>query len=161
MQGVDENLTNIVSRWLDWIANGKRLSKHTVRAYQNDVEDFLSFLNKHRGTTITVPILADCPLTDFRAWIAAKSMDSVKARSRARAVSSLRHFYKYLDHNGILHNPAIKLLRSPKLDRNLPRPMTPLITENLIETAEDIHDDWTGLRDKALFTLLYGPVIAP
>lgn len=154
--GTDENLSNLVMRWLDWIAHGKRLSKHTVRAYQTDLEDFFLFLSNHRGGTITLPMLSDATLTDFRAWVGHKALDHIAARSRARSVSALRTFYKWLDREGIAHNSAIQLLRSPKLDRNIPRPMTVEVTEDLIETSEELHTDWTGLRDKALFTLLYG-----
>lgn len=155
-QGVDPALDNLLNKWLDWIANGKRLSVHTVRAYRTDIDDFLQFMNTHLGKTISLPVLGDASLTDFRAWIAAKALDNVTARSRARAVSSLRHFYKWLDREGILHNAAIQLLRSPKLPHTIPRPLSITNTEHILEMAEDNHEDWTGTRDKALFTLLYG-----
>lgn len=152
---IEPGLENLIQRWLDWITHGKRLSPHTIRAYRTDIDDFLKFLNLHSGKIITLPLLADASLSDFRAWVGAKAADDVHARSRARAVSSLRHFYKWLDREGILHNPAIKVLRLPKLQQPLPRPMTAIATENLLETASDLQDGWTGLRDKALFTLLY------
>lgn len=156
LKGVDPALENLITRWLDWIANGKRLSPHTVRAYRIDITDFLGFLNEHRGQTVTVELLSEAGLSDFRAWVAAKASNEVTARSRARAVSSLRHFYKWLDQTGILHNPAIKSLRSPKLDRTIPRPLTIESTETLLDYTQQAHEDWTGLRDRALFTLLYG-----
>lgn len=156
MSVIDPALQNIVTTWLHWIAHGKRLSKHTVRAYQGDVTTFFAFLNAHRGQTITVPLLSDCTLSDFRAWVAVRANADVSARSRAREVSSLRHFYKYLDAEGILHNADIKILRLPKLPRDIPRPLTINATKDLLETTQDVHDDWTGLRDRALFTLLYG-----
>lgn len=155
-QGIDPALENLLNKWLDWLAHGKRLSAHTVRAYRADIDDFLRFFNQHRGQTITLPLLSDASLGDFRAWIAAKALDQVTARSRARAVSSLRNFYKWLDREGILHNPAIKLLRSPKLPHTIPRPLSVVNTEHILELAEDNQDDWLGTRDRALFTLLYG-----
>lgn len=155
-QGVDPALENLLNKWLDWIANGKRLSVHTVRAYRTDIDDFLAFMNTHIGKTVTLTVLSEATLGDFRAWIAAKALDNVTARSRARAVSSLRHFYKWLDREGILHNPAIQLLRSPKLPHTIPRPLSVVNAENILELAADNQDDWAGTRDKALFTLLYG-----
>jgi integrase/recombinase XerC len=156
MPGTDPTVTNIFSRWLDWIAHGKRLSKHTVRAYEIDVTDFFDFMNRHRGATVTIPMLADCSLSDFRAWVAAKAANNITATSRARAVSSLRHFYRWLDIEGVLHNSYIKLLRNPKLHRTLPRPLSIDAAQNVLQSTEDMHHDWTGLRDRALFTLLYG-----
>ncbi len=152
----DEALLNLLQRWLGWIAHGKRLSVHTVRAYQADVQDFLNFMNTHRGEIVTLEMLSDATLTDFRAWVADKANDKITAASRARAVSSLRHFYKWLDREGITHNAAIKLLRSPKLRPALPRPLQTAGAQELIESATTLHDDWQGLRDRALFTLLYG-----
>lgn len=156
MLKADPNLQNLLQRWLDWITHGKRLSVHTVRAYQTDVQDFLSFMNSHRGEIVTLAMLGDATLTDFRAWVAAKAGEKITAASRARAVSSLRHFYKWLDREGITHNAAIKLLRNPKLRPALPRPLHVAGTQELIENAATLHDDWQGLRDRALFTLLYG-----
>jgi integrase/recombinase XerC len=156
MPGIDPAVTNILSRWLDWIAHGKRLSKHTVRAYESDVGEFLSFINEHRGQSVTLPLLSELSLSDFRAWVAARATDQLNARSRARAISSVRHFYKWLDGEGILHNPSLKLLRSPKLRNNIPRPLTIDAAKDVLTTTADIHQDWTGLRDRALFTLLWG-----
>jgi integrase/recombinase XerC len=152
----DDALKNILGRWVNALAHEKKLSHHTVRAYDADVTDFFDFLNTHIGKTVTLAVLADCPLTDFRAWIAAKARRDITARSRARAVSSLRHFYKFLDRSGILHNPAIQLLRNPKLDRTIPRPLHVDAAHDVLSMADTAHPDWTGVRDRALFTLLYG-----
>lgn len=152
---IDPGLENLILRWLDWIAFGKRLSPHTVRAYRTDIDDFLSFLNPYCGEIITLKVLSELELKDFRAWLADKATNEVTARSRARSVSSLRHFYKWLDREGILHNAAIQVLRLPKLKASLPRPLTEIDTATLLETATELHDDWVGLRDRALFTLLY------
>lgn len=153
----DEALQNLFQNWLKTMADIRRLSSHTVRAYQSDVEDFMEFFHLHRGEVVTVPILADATITDFRAWVAAKAGENITARSRARAISSLRNFYKWLDREGILHNSAIKVLRLPKLNRTIPRPLSESSTVDLLDSAPEMHpDDWTGIRDRALLTLLYG-----
>lgn len=149
------DLENTFNQWLDWIANGRRLSKHTVRAYQTDLNDFFHFLANHLGKAIALHDLSDLKLSHFHSWLAQKAGRDVSKRSRARAVSSVRHFYTWLDKQGILHNPSIQLLRTPKLDRTLPRPLTPDAATGVMEMAID-GGDWTALRDYALFTLLYG-----
>ena len=156
-QGNDPALNNLIGQWLQSITHIQRLSPHTVRAYQADVDDFLGFFNRHRGAIVTLQMLSDATITDFRAWVAAKAGEDVTARSRARAISSLRHFYKWLDREGVCHNTAIKVLRLPKLPRNIPRPLSVESTEELLDLAPSTHlDDWTGIRDRALLTLLYG-----
>ncbi|HEY1096431.1 MAG TPA: tyrosine recombinase XerC [Alphaproteobacteria bacterium] len=154
---VNTDLTPIMTIWLDWITHGKRLSKHTVRAYHHDVQDFLLFYQHHRATPITLEMMAEAGLGDFRAWLAKHAMDHVTARSRARMVSSLRHFYLWLDKEGHVHNPAIKLLRTPKSDRTLPKPLTIEAAKDVLEHAGSLgSESWLGTRDAALFTILWG-----
>lgn len=154
---IPTDLTPVIETWLDWIRHGKRLSVHTVRAYDHDVRDFLQFFQTHRGEAVTQQLLADAEIGDFRAWLAQHATDAMTARSRARLVSSLRHFYSWLDRSGYLHNAAIKILRTPRADRNLPKPLTIDAAQDVIAHAETIaHDSWTGARDAALFTLLWG-----
>lgn len=153
----DQPLEPLIVRWLDWITHGKRLSKHTVRAYQSDVLEFLTFMTTHRGESITLPVLADLSLTDFRAWVAARASHQQTARTRARGVSSVRHFFKWLDREGLVHNAAIQLLRHPKLPHTIPRPLEIPSAQAVLELAEtSVQEDWQGIRDRALFTLLYG-----
>lgn len=157
MSIVPDDITALLSRWLDWLAHGKRLSPHTLRAYRNDTTQFLEFITTHRGQSINIPLLAELSLTDFRAWVASLASADLNPRSRARAISSVRHCFKWFDAEGILHNPAIKLLRSPKLNHTIPRPITSDAADKVLDFAADLPvDDWVGARDRALFTLLYG-----
>lgn len=151
------DLTPVMATWLDWIRHGKRLSVHTVRAYEHDVTDFLQFFQTHSGEAISLQKLAEAEIGDFRAWLAHHAAADMTARSRARLVSSLRHFYLWLDKSGYLHNAAIKILRTPRADKTLPKPLTIDAAEHVISHAETIaHESWTGARDAALFTLLWG-----
>lgn len=153
----DDALTHIIGRWLNGLAHEKKLSRHTLRAYEADILHFVSFLNGYLGKTVTIAVVADCTLTDFRAWVASKARDNVAARSRARSVSSVRNFYKFLDRDGIAHNSAIRVLRNPKLYRTIPRPLHVDGAHAVLDMSSDLHHgDWVGLRDRALFTLLYG-----
>ncbi len=61
-----------------------------------------------------------------------------------------------MDKTGVLHNSAIRLLRTPKIRKSLPRPLTETDAVRLMDDDSIFRDDWQGLRDKALFCLLYG-----
>lgn len=79
------------------------------------------------------------------------------ASSRARAVSALRNFYRWLDRAGVLHNPKIGALATPRLPQGVPKPLAPADAASLLRAAEEsVAEPWIGLRDRALFTLLYG-----
>lgn len=152
-----DDLAAILPRWRDWLALEKRFSDHTVSAYQGDVLGFVAFMAGHRGRPIRLADLANASLVDFRSWLARRANDGAAAASRARAISALRNFFRWLDRAGILHNGAISALSSPKLPRGVPKPLTVPDAAVLLDASEAFVDEpWVGLRDRALFTLLYG-----
>jgi integrase/recombinase XerC len=150
-------LAAVLPRWRDWLAIERKFSAHTVTAYTGDLTAFLSFFAGHLGHPVRLADLAAAGLTDFRAWLARRGAGGASAASRARAVSALRNFYGWLDRTGVLHNPAIGALATPKLPRAVPKPLGVDDAAALLEASEDAPDEpWIGLRDRALFSLLYG-----
>jgi integrase/recombinase XerC len=145
-----------IRNWQAWLTTEKRVSPHTVTAYQSDVFAFLRFYAEHTGGAVSIASLGAANLRDFRAWLAAQA-DEHTAASRGRALSSLRNFYRWLDRGGVVHNAVIATVRSPKLPRRLPRPLEMGDAQSLLELAAATPDlPWVGHRDRALFTLLYG-----
>ncbi len=152
-----DDLAATLPRWRDWLVIERKFSNHTVIAYTGDVAAFLGFFAGHRGHPIRLRDLADAGLGDFRAWLARRTAAGATATSRARAVSALRNFYGWLDRAGVLHNPKIGTLRTPKLPRTAPKPLGVMDAAALLDAAEtSVDEPWIGLRDRALFTLLYG-----
>jgi integrase/recombinase XerC len=144
-----------LAKWFRYLTSERNMSRHTVRAYQADVHSFLNFLSNHHGQAIALTHIADAPLQDFRSWLSRQAMNGRASSSRARTLSGLKNFLTFLDKQGYLHNAAVNLLRSPKLPKKLPKAMSANQTLGLIANA-DAAPDWTGERDRALFTLLYG-----
>jgi len=151
------DLTEAISRWRNWLMLEKRVADKTVESYGFDLQNLLRFLVGHRGRQLTLSMLADISLADFRAWLAHQSNDNIAASSRARAVAGVRNFFHWLDRSGQMSNPAIDLLKLPKTSRRLPRPVTEIQAQDIVAQSSDTPQDaWIGLRDCALFTLLYG-----
>ena len=146
-----------IMKWQKWLKNEKRASAHTLSSYRFDIENLLRFLGKHRGRQINLGILAALTLGDFRAWLAHNAADNLEAASRARAVAGVRNFFRWLDRTGTLHNAAIEFLKLPKVSRRLPRPVSVSEAEDIVALAKNVpREGWVGMRDEALFTLLYG-----
>ncbi|GBD57219.1 tyrosine recombinase XerC [Gluconobacter wancherniae] len=154
--------------WTDWLAHEKRSSPRTIEAYRHDIVLALSFFEQHIGGEVDLTALNRLSLTDLRAWLAHETARSEKptrratnadsrSRSRARRVSALRSFFRYLTVRHDLSNPSPSLLATPKLKKRLPRPLG---REQALAAPGGISDDaettLASLRDKALFTLLYG-----
>lgn len=135
----------------------KQVSKHTLRAYTSDVTHFVEFLAHHLGKAPGLNDLSDTGIKDFRAWMARKTMDGASNASRARSLSGIKNLLKFLDRRGIMHNAAIKVVRTPKLPHKLPRPLFEKQALDVLENAGLFSkEDWVAMRDRALFTLLYG-----
>ena len=151
------DLQAALTQWQDWLANERRASKHTVAAYQFDLANLFTFLGSYHGKQIHLGLLAELTLTDFRAWLAQEAKDDLQAASRARALAGVRNFFRWLDRAGILHNATISLLKTPKTPRRLPRPVSEAQAQDIVALAKNTAEEtWVGLRDEALFTLLYG-----
>lgn len=148
------DLADALLKWQGWLKFEKNVSPHTFRAYTSDIAQFISFLARHNAKEVSLSDLSGTSLADFRAWLSRKAMDGLAAASRARSLSGVKNFLTWLDKQGILHNAAMRLVRTPKLGHKLPKPMEETQVMRLLE--DQPAPDWTSLRDRALFTLLYG-----
>ncbi|MDE1153454.1 MAG: tyrosine recombinase XerC [Micavibrio sp.] len=145
------------AEWVTYLTLEKHFSRHTLRAYTADLEYFFNFLANHMGRPPSMADLGETSIRDFRSWLSKKTMEGSGAATRARSLSSLRNFLKWLDKNGHLHNAAIASIRTPKQPRRLPRALPPKQAREVLEHADELPaEEWIGARDKALFTLLYG-----
>ncbi|HXV73344.1 MAG TPA: tyrosine recombinase XerC [Sphingomonadales bacterium] len=143
--------------WQEWLAAERRFSSLTGEHYGRDVLAFLAFARDHAGETVTKNILEHFTLGDFRAYLTARRMAGLSSRSLARALSSLRSFFKFLAEREGLKNAAITEVRTPKVPKSVPRPLSvegaSKVLENVSAAAKK---DWVRLRDAAVVTLLYG-----
>ena len=150
-------LSQTLEKWLDYLRVEKNVSKHTFRAYTSDVTGFITFMRDHLGKNPSLNDISDIKITDFRSWMSAKAMSGAGNASRARSLSGVKNFLNWMDRNGILHNAAIQVMRSPKQAHKLPRPLLEGQAMNVLDNADLLcAEDWIGQRDRALFTLLYG-----
>lgn len=148
------DLLEAVQTWLSALNSERRASRHTLRAYNSDIRQFLGYMNGHLGEPVALKDISDAALRDFRGYLSKKAMKGNSNTTRARALSSLRTFFKFLDRNGILHNASLKLMTTPKVPHKVPRPLEVGRIFEMLESLEG--GDWTFTRDKALFGLLYG-----
>jgi len=151
------DLTAEISEWQSWLENERRASRHTALGYGRDLAGFLDFLREHLGALPSLAALEALGPADFRAYLAARTQDGIERSSSARALSTLRGFFRFLDRRGLAKNAALAAVRTPKLPKSVPKPLSPedagLALERIAELAEA---PWIGQRDVAILTLLYG-----
>ena len=142
--------------WLSSLKHERRASPNTLRAYGDDVARFLKFQREHLGGNVTEHALSKLRPADIRAFIATRRGEGLGAGGVQRALAAIRGFYKFLAREGILENAAPRAVRTPRLKRGLPRPLSEVDAQRAIDEASEHDVEWLGARDAALLTLLYG-----
>ena len=157
---VDGNVRDALARWQTQLATERRASEHTVEAYLRDIVAFLDFMSVHCGARISLTHLTSLRTGDFRAWLAKRVGEGYARTSTARALSSVRMFFRFLDREGLGHNAAISAVRGPRLSRSVPKALAGRETEDLLDAAaQPSRPDapaWVAARDLAVLLLLYG-----
>jgi len=142
---------NHIDAFLAHLEHGRTVSPHTVRSYANDIRGFIEFLDR-RGDLAAFP--GEIDRTVLRAYLVALTEEGYSKRSIARKLSAVRSLFKHLVRRGVIGaNPAAGV-RSPSLDRPLPRFLE-------IEEIGRLFDAVTGdglaaRRDRAILETLYG-----
>jgi integrase/recombinase XerC len=142
--------------WLSSLKHERRASPNTLRAYGDDVSRFLGFQRGHLGGNVSESALAKLRPADIRAFIAARRGEGLGAGGVQRALAAIRSFYKFLAREGILENAAPRAVRTPRIKRGLPRPLSETDAARAIAEAGEHNVEWLAARDTALLTLLYG-----
>lgn len=150
-------MQSAVAAWHQRLAHEKRASEHTVTAYLTDLRGFLTFISGHLGNAPDLGDLADLRAADFRAWLACRAGEGTARTTIARALSTIRGFFRFLDREGLAHNAAITVIRAPRLPQSVPKALAAEEALQVLDTATDLDDrPWVGHRDIAILTLLYG-----
>ena len=143
--------------FLLWLGAERRASPLTVEAYGTDLAGFLGFLTRHLGEEPSLAALAALRAADFRAWLAFEAAEGKINATRARHLSAVRSFFRWLARRHGVSNPQIRLLATPRAKRPLPRALKPEEARDVAENIGEVSDTAaTQARDAALFTLLYG-----
>lgn len=150
-------VVDAVAAWRAWLADERRASPKTLDAYGHDVAAFLAFIAEHQGFRPGLRDLESLGPADFRAWLAKRAGDGLARSSTARAMSTIRGFFRFLDRRGFASNTAAAAVRSPPVPKSVPKALDAADALDAVETIAELSDsDWIGKRDTALLTLLYG-----
>jgi integrase/recombinase XerC len=146
-------LARAIDEFEGYVADARRLSERTVRAYRSDLDRFATFWERDfgEGGASTTP-LSRVDTLAVRSYLASLHRSRLASRSLARHLSTLRSFFRWACREGHVEKNPARALPSPRLPRALPRAMTQPDTERLLEADEE---GSFPERDRALFELLY------
>ncbi|MDQ7019338.1 MAG: tyrosine recombinase XerC [Robiginitomaculum sp.] len=139
----------------------RRLSPNTLAAYERDLNAFFAHIRDHGGERVDLGGLGRLSAQDFRSYLAARRRGALplSSRSLARALSSIRSFYRFLERRWGLKNDQLSLIEGPKLARTTPRPLSVRAAGEVLQASARTKtkgEPWIAARDAALLTLLYG-----
>jgi len=153
----DPHLMTERSAWLENLARERRLSGHTLDAYERDTRQFLTFMTGHLGGPMTLRDVEALRPADFRAFLAARRKEGSGARSVARNLAGIRSFLRHLEKKGLVNAAGASAVRSPKQPKSLPKPLSDKQAITAVSNESQLHDEpWIAARDAAVMTLLYG-----
>lgn len=143
--------------WLESLRSERRLSEHTLDAYERDTRQFFTFMTGHLGGPVSLKDIEALRPADFRAFLAARRKQGSGARSLGRNLAGLRSLLRHLEKKGIVNAAGAGAVRSPRQPKSLPKPLSDKQALTVVGNEAQLQDEpWIAARDAAVMTLLYG-----
>lgn len=154
---------NLLHDFAEHLRIERRYSPHTLRAYLNDLAQFCAFINEGRAafqeprkTGHAPPDIAafhKAGRHDIRAFLAHVQTSGGASRTAARKLAAIRAAYRFFVRTGALEQNPAKLVKAPKLRRDLPEVLSIPEAAALLDAPDP--DTPRGARDRALLETLY------
>ncbi len=136
--------------FIEYLRFERRYSPHTVVAYQNDLQQFFSYLSdNYTGITVTA-----IQPPQVKSWLASLMSDGMDARSVKRKISTLKAYFRFLMRTGVLQATPMVHITAPKAAKKLPVFVADKDMHTLLDHV-DFPEDWKGRTDRLILELLY------
>jgi integrase/recombinase XerC len=140
-----------IKKYMIHLGLEKRVSEATARAYEGDAVQFIDYLKRELSRE---PRFDDIDSIALRSFLGSLSREGYSSRSIARKVASLKSFFAYCSHKGMLEQDPTVGLSPPKSGKDLPVFAAVDTVERMLEIAG--MDERRGLRNRAVLEVLYG-----
>jgi len=144
---VTYTLDTAVDQFLDYLVSERGLLPNTVAAYARDLSAYLRTLER---AGVSEPARIDDDVLELHAVHLSRRGHG--ASTRARAMSAIRHFHKFLLREGDLPRSVGVSMERPKQPKRIPHVLTHQQIERLLNVTDNSD---LGLRDRAMLELAY------
>ncbi len=141
------NISSEVASFLDYAAVEKGLASNSIVSYGRDLRKFAAYL--HDSNLVLERVRHE----DIRKFLETLYRKGLSARSVARELAALRHFFQFLVKEGRLRVDPAHEVEAPHLSHSLPKYLNFKEVEGLL--AQPDTSTPQGLRDRAMLELLY------
>jgi integrase/recombinase XerD len=141
-------MDELLEQFYHHLSAERGLAALTLESYAHDLEDFRDYLRR-----LDRAAWEEVSLEDVRHYIASLAQRGLSPRSRARRLSALRQFFRFLQREEQLPANPVELVDSPRLPLKLPQ----VLSEEEVAALLAVVDPTTpaGQRDAALLEVLY------
>lgn len=134
--------------FLKYLKNEKNYTETTIKSYAFDLEKFFKFL-LNEGV-----LMDEVDQIVIRNFLTEELNSGVGKRSCKRRLSSLKHFYSYLQREKVVKDNPFIFIITPKTDKKYPHALYKEQIDNIFrENAK--RTDELACRDQAILELLY------
>ncbi|PWL30871.1 tyrosine-type recombinase/integrase [uncultured Roseivirga sp.] len=141
----------MIDSFLRYISFEKRYSQHTVKSYQNDLNQFEQYAQQQ----FNISSLSEATQLMIRSWVLSLMDEGTSARTVNRKIASLRSFYKFLLKREAITKDPTQKIKSLKVKKELPG----FANEEEFSTFLDrlvFEDSFEGKTEQIILELLYG-----
>lgn len=139
-----------VQGFLRHLALERSVSAHTVKAYGEDLGQFIAHARTELGRA---PAPKEVDHLLIRSFLARLHERGLKKSSAARKLAGLRTFFRWLCREGVLEKNPARALLSPRTERRIPTHLE----EGEVEALLDMPGDGVpAVRGRAILEMLYG-----
>jgi integrase/recombinase XerC len=142
-----------LSEFLEHLLLNDNASAHTVRAYESDISQFITFVAKDAGRKRIDLTPDDFTHLNIRAFMGELQKKGNSRSSAARKLAAIRTFARYLRREGIIDDDPSALVGTPKREHRLPAHLGESEMTRLLEMPDASHP--LGRRDRAILELFY------
>jgi len=142
-----KDINGDIAEYLDGLRVERRLSPHTLKAYQRDIQKFLSFCDQK-----SIFLWQGMNTHLIRQFSAHMNANGLNAKSIQRILSSGRGLSNFLVKKKIIKTNPFDDVKAPKADKRLPKTLNVDQITNLVEISLD---NPLSYRDKAALELFY------
>jgi integrase/recombinase XerC len=111
-----------LQHFVNYMHYERNFSKHSIRNYCEDIEQFIKFITPPGETTPTIKATELILLREFVSSLYGRDLSKPTIK---RKIAALRAFFKFSVREGWIESNPAKLLHSPKLPIRVPRVQTP------------------------------------
>jgi len=141
-------MNDYLDLFISYLAVEKGLSANTQEAYSRDLARYLDFLDKE-GCTSPDSVKS----TDIALFMGRLKDREIGPRSRARCLSSIRMFHKFLMVENYAETNPTSIIEAPRILHKLPEFLTALEVDALFAACAGASAE--NIRDLAMLELLY------